>query len=52
MLGVGGFNISGRGLSTTQAVKASNSLDLPGWAPGTFNIFPNGFNRGPYILIF
>ena len=23
-----------------------------GWAPGTFNLFLNGFNKGPYILIF
>ena len=23
-----------------------------GWVSGIFNIFPNGFNKGPYILIF
>ena len=23
-----------------------------GYAPGIFNIFPNGLNKGPYIQIF
>ena len=28
-------------------------LLMLGWVgPGIFNVFPNGFNRGPYILIF
>ena len=25
---------------------------ISGWAPGIFNIFPNGFKRGPYVLTF
>ena len=28
------------------------NYDQSGWAPGICNIFPNGFNKGPYILIF
>ena len=40
-------------LQTTGSMKhVKLKCRLPGYAPGIFNIFLNGFDRGPYILVF
>ena len=43
----------------TQSRSVASRNPISGYAPGIFNIFPNGFNifpngfnKGPYILIF
>ena len=36
-----------------QILHAVFTLEVHCWVgPGIFNLFPNGFNRGPYTLIF
>ena len=40
------------GGSSSHHERTAENLLYSGQAPKIFNIFPNGFNRGPYVLIF
>ena len=47
-----GFRVSLQGKCPDPWSPNMITSSLTGEAPGIFNIFPNGFNRGSYILIF